>query len=80
MKTILLSALLLSTFCGVDDCKPQPPETVSEADPYRLSYIVDHRTGLCFAKYQANVGNPGIALVPCDKLGKIAPTAVENYK
>ena len=80
MKTILLSTLLFFAFCGVDECHEPQPNTVSEADPHRLSYIVDRRTGLCFAKYQADIGNPGIALVPCDKLGKIAPTAVENYK
>lgn len=80
MKTILLSALLLAAFCGMDECR-NPPRTVSEANPHVLSYIHDTRTGLCFAKHRDSLeGNSSITLVPCDGLGKITPNAVEDYK
>jgi hypothetical protein len=77
MKKSLLVLMLLA-FCGVDNCNNPPPNTTYEAEPYQLSYITDHRTGLCFARYHSLY--PSIALVPCDSLKKVMPATVESPK
>jgi hypothetical protein len=68
MNKFIFSLLFVSLFL-TGGCE-KTPETIDREIGTNLSYVIDHRTGLCYARSSNGYGYV-YSLVPCDKVEKL---------
>lgn len=81
MKNVLIALLVI-----LSGCEPEPPENGSNLTEDQIHYFRDPRVDVCYAYIydkrstgQFAVGGPGLATVPCEKVGKFLTEPPRGY-